>query len=130
MQQRVIGAAPHGHCKTSTFVAGLRRDRIVAPLVLDGAINGRSCRAYVEQFPAPTLPPGDVVVTDSPVGPAQPCGARSDTASTASRQPNAATPSPTQATHGQHETALASASPVAISACACRRDIRPTTVSY
>ena len=63
--QRVIGTAPHGHWKTSTFLAGLRHDRIVAPLVLDGAINGRSFRAYVEQFLAPTLQPGDIVIMDN-----------------------------------------------------------------
>ena len=63
--QRLIGSVPHGHWKTSTFVAGLRHDRIVAPLVLDGAINGRSFCAYVEQFLAPALQPGDVVVADN-----------------------------------------------------------------
>ena len=63
--QRVIGTAPYGHWKTSTFLAGLRHDRIVAPLVLDGAINGESFRAYVEQFLAPTLQPGDIVIADN-----------------------------------------------------------------
>jgi transposase len=63
--QRLVAAVPHGHWKTSTFLAGLRHDRIVAPLVLDGAINGRSFRAYIEQFLAPTLAPGDVVVADN-----------------------------------------------------------------
>ena len=63
--QRVIGAVPHGHWKTSTFLAGLRHDRIVAPLVLDGAINGESFCAYVEQFLAPTLSPGDIVIADN-----------------------------------------------------------------
>ena len=63
--QRLVAAVPHGHWKTSTFLAGLRHDRIVAPLVLDGAINGRSFRAYIEQFLAPTLEPGDVVVADN-----------------------------------------------------------------
>jgi len=43
--QRVIGGVPYGHWRTSTFLAGLRHDRIVAPLVLDGAINGESFRA-------------------------------------------------------------------------------------
>lgn len=60
-----MASVPHGHWKTSTFLAGLRNDRIVAPLVLDGAINGRTFRAYVEQFLAPTLAPGDVVVADN-----------------------------------------------------------------
>jgi transposase len=62
---RVVAAVPHGHWKTSTFVAGLRADGIVAPLVLDGAINGTSFRAYVEQFLAPSLQPGDTVVIDN-----------------------------------------------------------------
>ena len=48
--QRLVGRVPWGHWRTSTFVAGLRRDRIVAPLVLDGAINGEAFRAYVEQL--------------------------------------------------------------------------------
>lgn len=62
---RVVAAVPHGHWKTSTFVAGLRADGIVAPLVLDGAINGTSFSAYVEQFLAPCLRPGDTVVIDN-----------------------------------------------------------------
>jgi transposase len=63
--QRLIGYAPFGHWNTSTFLAGLRHDRIVAPLVLDGAINGRSFRAYIEQFLAPTLSHGDIVIADN-----------------------------------------------------------------
>ena len=63
--QRLLGRAPFGHWKTSTFLAGLRHDRIVAPLVLDGAINGESFRAYVEQFLAPTLTTGDIVIADN-----------------------------------------------------------------
>ncbi len=63
--QRLVGAAPFGHWNTSTFLAALRHDRIVAPLVLDGAINGRSFRAYIEQFLAPTLRVGDIVIADN-----------------------------------------------------------------
>ena len=63
--ERVVAAVPHGHWKTSTFVAGLRSDGIVAPVVLDGPINGTSFRAYVEQFLAPSLRPGDTVVIDN-----------------------------------------------------------------
>jgi transposase len=63
--QRLLGSAPFGHWNTSTFLAGLRHDRIVAPLVLDGAINGRSFRAYIEQFLAPTLRLGDIVIADN-----------------------------------------------------------------
>lgn len=47
--QRLIGQVPWGHWKTTTFLAGLRHDRIVAPLVLDGPINGIAFRAYIEQ---------------------------------------------------------------------------------
>ena len=63
--ERLIGAVPYGHWKTSTFVAGLRHDRMVAPLMLDGAINGDAFLAYVEQFLAPSLGPGDIVVADN-----------------------------------------------------------------
>ena len=62
---RLIGSAPYGHWKTTTFLAGLRHDRIVAPLVLDGAINGRTFLGWVEQFLAPTLEPGDIVIADN-----------------------------------------------------------------
>lgn len=63
--KRLIGRVPHGHWKTTTFLAGLRHDRIVAPLVVDGAIDGAMFRAWVEQSLAPTLAPGDIVVADN-----------------------------------------------------------------
>jgi transposase len=63
--ERLVASVPHGHWNTTTFLAGLRNDRIVAPLVLDGPINGDAFRAYIEQFLAPTLASGDVVVADN-----------------------------------------------------------------
>jgi len=57
---RVVGAVPHGHWQISTFVAGLRQDGLIAPLVLQGAIDGEMFLAYVHQFLAPALRPGDV----------------------------------------------------------------------
>jgi len=48
-----------------TFIAGLRHDKIVAPLVLDGPINTASFTAWVEQFLVPTLNPGDIVLLDN-----------------------------------------------------------------
>jgi len=63
--QRLFAAVPYGHWKTSTFIAALRHDRMTAPLVLDGAINGDVFRAYVEQFLAPTLAPGEIVLADN-----------------------------------------------------------------
>ena len=63
--QRLVAAVPHGHWRTTTFVAGLRQTGIVAPLVLDGPMTGPAFRAYVEQFLAPALEPGDVVVLDN-----------------------------------------------------------------
>jgi len=62
---RLVGRAPHGHWRTMTFLAALRSDRIDAPFVLDGPINGTSFRAWVEQCLVPTLVPGDVVVMDN-----------------------------------------------------------------
>ncbi len=63
--QRAIGAVPHGHWQTSTFLAALRCDRLTAPCVVDGPINGLTFQAYVEQILVPTLGPGDVVVMDN-----------------------------------------------------------------
>lgn len=63
--QRLVAAVPHGHWKTSTFVAGLRTTGLTAPLVVDGAMNGDIFRAYVEQVLAPTLKPGDIVILDN-----------------------------------------------------------------
>ena len=63
--RRLIAALPHGHWKTTTFIAGLRRDGIVAPYVLDGPVDGAHFLAYVEQMLTPTLKPGDVVVMDN-----------------------------------------------------------------
>jgi hypothetical protein len=63
--ERLVAAVPHGHWRTTTFIAGLRQTGIVAPLVLDGPITGPAFRAYVEQFLAPALAPGDVVVLDN-----------------------------------------------------------------
>ena len=63
--QRVLDAVPHGHWKTTTVIAALRAEGIVAPLVLDGAIDGPAFLAYVEQLLAPALRPGDVLVMDN-----------------------------------------------------------------
>ena len=62
---RLLAKVPHGHWQTLTFLAALRHDRITAPCVFDGPINGDSFRAYVEQILVPTLRPGDVVVLDN-----------------------------------------------------------------
>ena len=56
---------PHGHRKTTTFVAGLRRSGVIAPMVLDGPINGERFEAYVGQFLVPTLRPSDIVIMDN-----------------------------------------------------------------
>jgi transposase len=63
--QRLVAAVPHGHWKTTTFLAALRHDRIDAPCVFDGAINGQRFCAWVEQALARTLRPGDLVIMDN-----------------------------------------------------------------
>ena len=63
--ERLVAAVPHGHWKTTTFIAELRQSGLIAPLVLDGPMTGPALRAYVEQFLAPALAPGDVVVLDN-----------------------------------------------------------------
>jgi len=62
---RLVAKIPHGHWKTATFLAALRHDRIDAPCLFDGPINGERFLAYVEQFLAPTLSKGDIVVLDN-----------------------------------------------------------------
>lgn len=63
--QRLRAAIPHGHWKTTTFIAGLRISGMVAPMVLDGPINGELFQAYVDQVLVPELHPGDIVVMDN-----------------------------------------------------------------
>ncbi len=63
--RRLVAKVPQGRWRTLTFLAALRHDRIEAPCVIDGPINGPSFLAYVEQMLAPTLAPGDIVVMDN-----------------------------------------------------------------
>jgi len=62
---RLIDHVPHGHWKTITFIAGLRRRAMVAPFVLDGPMNATSFMAYLKRCLAPTLKRGDIVMMDS-----------------------------------------------------------------
>ena len=63
--QKLVARAPFGRWRTLTFLAALRHDRIDAPCVLDGPINGQSFTAWVEQCLVPTLKPGDIVIMDN-----------------------------------------------------------------
>lgn len=63
--ERCRAAIPHGHWKTTIFTAGLRLNGIVAPMLLDGPMNGAAFLAYVEQVLAPELSLGDIVVMDN-----------------------------------------------------------------
>ena len=63
--ERLIGRAPEGHWKTVTFVAGLRRNKMVAPFVVDGPMNRASFLSYLEQCLKPTLKRGDTVIIDN-----------------------------------------------------------------
>ncbi len=63
--QRLYAKVPHGHWKTTTFVAALRHDGITAPFVFDGPINGECFLVYVKEMLAPTLSKGDIVLIDN-----------------------------------------------------------------
>jgi len=63
--QRLKAKVPQGKWETMTFLAALRHDRIDAPCLFDGPINGERFLAYIEQFLVPTLKPGDIVVMDN-----------------------------------------------------------------
>jgi len=63
--ERLRGFAPQGRWRTLTFLGALRCDRLTAPCVFDGPINGECFRAYVEQQLLPVLKPGDIVIMDN-----------------------------------------------------------------
>jgi transposase len=63
--QRLCCKVPHGHWKTTTFVAALRHDGLTAPLVVDGPMNRELFIAYVEQQLVPTLRANDIVIMDN-----------------------------------------------------------------
>ncbi len=62
---RLVTKVPHGHWNTTTFLAALRHDRIEAPWLFEGPINGESFAIYVEKVLLPTLRPGDIVIMDN-----------------------------------------------------------------
>ena len=63
--RRLVCSVPHGHWKTTTFVAALRSSGLVAPMVIDGALTGELFAAYAEQVLAAELRRGDLVVMDN-----------------------------------------------------------------
>ncbi len=63
--ERLLAKAPFGHWNTMTFVAALRHDRVEAPWLLDGPMNGERFRIYIEKVLAPTLQPDDLVLMDN-----------------------------------------------------------------
>lgn len=60
-----MAPVPHGHTKTTTFVAGLRHHGITAPFVIDQPMNAAIFKTYVERCLAPSLRPGDIVIMDN-----------------------------------------------------------------
>jgi len=62
---RCVASVPHGHWKTTTFIAGLRHDGLTAPMVADSPMDGEMFLAYVRTFLCPTLKPGDIVIADN-----------------------------------------------------------------
>ena len=63
--ERLRVGIPFGHWKTTTFIAGLRLTGVIAPMVLDGPINGEAFQVYAEQVLVPELRPGDIVIMDN-----------------------------------------------------------------
>ena len=62
---RVTDHVPSGHWNTTTFIAGMRKSGPIAPMLLEGAIDGDAFLAYVEQTLAPALGPGDILIMDN-----------------------------------------------------------------
>jgi len=63
--ERCVDHAPHGHLHTNTFITALRLDRVEAPWLLDGPMNGEAFLHYIQEVLGPTLQPGDIVVADN-----------------------------------------------------------------
>ena len=63
--ERLVSHVPQGEWKTITFIAGLRHNRMTAPMVIEGAMNGAAFLAYIEQILGPTLKRGDIVGMDN-----------------------------------------------------------------
>ena len=62
---RCIGSAPYGHWQTTTFVGALRHQKVSAPMVIEGPMDGDVFLEYVRQVLCPTLTPGDIVILDN-----------------------------------------------------------------
>ncbi len=63
--KRCVAAAPHGHWKTITFVGGLTLGGMIAPMLIDGAMDGAEFVAWVREMLAPTLTAGQIAVMDN-----------------------------------------------------------------
>jgi transposase len=63
--QPCLGSGPHGHWRNNTFIAGLRADRVDAPMLLPGAMDGDAFAAWIGKALAPTLKAGDIVICDN-----------------------------------------------------------------
>ena len=63
--QRLVDFVPYGHWKTTTFLGGLTTRGFIAPMVLDGPMNGDAFKAYIEQVLTPECRPGDLVILDA-----------------------------------------------------------------
>jgi transposase len=63
--QRLVDFLPYGHWQTTTFIGGLTKHGLIAPMVLDGAINAAAFTAYIEQILVKEIRPGDLVILDN-----------------------------------------------------------------
>jgi transposase len=63
--QRLVDFAPAGHYSSSTLLSGMRLDGIVAPMLIDGPVNGETFAGYVEDCLVPVLEPGDILIIDN-----------------------------------------------------------------
>lgn len=63
--RRCVGAIPHGHWQTSSFIAALRSQKIEAPFLIEGAVDAEVFHAYLKYVLCPTLREGDIVILDN-----------------------------------------------------------------
>ena len=63
--ERCKGPVPFGSWNTTTFIGAMRLDGEIVPGMVEGPVNGGILTAYITEFLAPTLRPGDIVIMDN-----------------------------------------------------------------
>jgi hypothetical protein len=64
-QERAVDSAPENHKKNTTIIGAIRFSGVMAPMTIEGAMNGPIFTTYIKNRLVPLLKPGDIVVMDN-----------------------------------------------------------------